>query len=215
MNNHRMERCAAAVHKKGAPLTGCWGFIDGTVRLVSRPIVGQEGIYNGHHHTHALKYQAVAMANGMIVSLAGPFVGHDHNMRILAESNLDGNLQAIGNGQATNMPINSVYIFGDMGYVISNKIIVPFEGLNLSASQKRFNLEMSRVRECVEWSYKDVLQYFGFMRDKYNLRTGVSPVGLYYSVACIMTNCHNIFYPNQTSQYFDIAPGTIDEYIKE
>ena len=83
------------------------------------------------------------MADGMIVALAEPFVGHDCNMHILAERKIVEKLEDLGNGNVVNMPTNSYYIFGDMGYVISNKVIVPFEGINLSASKKHFNVEMS------------------------------------------------------------------------
>ena len=31
------EAFAEAVHEKGAPLTWCWGFIDGTPRPIARP----------------------------------------------------------------------------------------------------------------------------------------------------------------------------------
>jgi hypothetical protein len=124
-------RCANAIHEKGSPLIGCWGFIDGTVRPVSRPVVGQEGIYNGHHRTHALKYQGVTSADGMIVSLAGPFFGRDHDMRMLNESNLLAlleNLDYIDN--------RDFYIYGDSGYVMSRFIQIPFEGLNLNPAKR-------------------------------------------------------------------------------
>lgn len=207
----RMVRCARSVFEKGAPLKGCWGFIDGTVRPVSRPIYDQEAIYNGHHRVHALKYQGVAMADGMIVSLAGPFVGRNHDMHMFHESKIVEHLNNLNyDGHA-----EALYIFGDMGYVSSNRVITPFEGLNLTRAQKKFNLEMSRCREVIEWSYKDVLQYFGFNRDKYNLKTGLSPVGMYYAVSVVLTNCHNCFYPNQTSQYFDCSPASIEEYLNQ
>ena len=32
-----LQNCADVIHAKGAPLQNCWGFIDGTVRSVSRP----------------------------------------------------------------------------------------------------------------------------------------------------------------------------------
>ena len=32
-----LERFAQAVHNVGAPLTNCWGFVDGTVRPICRP----------------------------------------------------------------------------------------------------------------------------------------------------------------------------------
>ena len=48
---------ADAIHAKGAPLTRCWGFVDGTPRPVSRPIRNQRIMYSGHKRTHCLKFQ--------------------------------------------------------------------------------------------------------------------------------------------------------------
>ena len=44
------EAFAEAVHEKGAPLTGCWGFIDGTPWPIARPVCG-------HKRTHCLTFQ--------------------------------------------------------------------------------------------------------------------------------------------------------------
>ena len=38
----QLQRSTDANHEKGAPLNNCWGFIDGTLRPVSRP----QGILN-------------------------------------------------------------------------------------------------------------------------------------------------------------------------
>ena len=51
------EAFAEAVHEKGAPLTGCWGFIDGTPRPIARPVRNQRIMYSGHKRTHCLKFQ--------------------------------------------------------------------------------------------------------------------------------------------------------------
>ena len=51
------ETFADAVYEKGAPLTGCWGFIDGTPRPIARPVRNQRIMYSGHKRTHCLKFQ--------------------------------------------------------------------------------------------------------------------------------------------------------------
>lgn len=67
-----LENYANAVYAKGAPLANCFGFIDGTVRPISRPGENQRVVYNGHKRVHALKYQSVALPNGLIGNLFGP-----------------------------------------------------------------------------------------------------------------------------------------------
>ena len=51
------EAFAEAVHEKGAALTGCWGFIDGTPRPIACPVCNQRIMFSGHKRTHCLKFQ--------------------------------------------------------------------------------------------------------------------------------------------------------------
>ena len=61
-----------AITAKGASLDNCFGFIDGTVRPISRPGEHQRILYNGHKRVHALKFQSVVLPNGLIGNLYGP-----------------------------------------------------------------------------------------------------------------------------------------------
>ena len=53
-----LERFPNAVFEKGAPLSNCIGFVDGTVRPVCRPGTNQRLLYNGHKKVHAIKFQS-------------------------------------------------------------------------------------------------------------------------------------------------------------
>ena len=63
---------AEAIHEKGAPLKNCFGFINGTVRPICRPQQHQRIVYNGHKRVHSLKFQCVALPNGIIAHIFGP-----------------------------------------------------------------------------------------------------------------------------------------------
>ena len=63
---------ADAIHQKGAALNNCWGFVDGTVRPICRPLQNQRIVYNGHKRVHALKFQSIVTPNGLIANLYGP-----------------------------------------------------------------------------------------------------------------------------------------------
>jgi hypothetical protein len=67
-----LEQYAEAIHNKGAPLQNCFGFIDGTVRPISRPRKNQCVVYNGHKRVHAIKFQSVVIPNGLIANMYGP-----------------------------------------------------------------------------------------------------------------------------------------------
>jgi len=67
-----LQEYADVIHAKGAPLRNCFGFIDGTVRPISRPGQHQRIVYNGHKRVHSLKFQSVALLNGLIGNMYGP-----------------------------------------------------------------------------------------------------------------------------------------------
>ena len=57
------EMFAAAIKEKGAPLSSCIGFVDGTVRPIARPIAHQRMVFNGHKRVHCLKFQVLIDAH--------------------------------------------------------------------------------------------------------------------------------------------------------
>ena len=67
-----LQEYANAIHRAGAALDNCFGFIDGTVLAISRPGKGQRLVYNGHKRVHALKFQSESLPNGIIANLFGP-----------------------------------------------------------------------------------------------------------------------------------------------
>ena len=67
-----LQEYADVIHAKGVPLENCFGFIDGTVRPIARPDQHQRIVYNGHKRVHSLKFQSVALPNGLIGNMFGP-----------------------------------------------------------------------------------------------------------------------------------------------
>ena len=59
LDHPKLESFAEAIHLKGAALRNCWGFIDGTVRPISRPGRLRRVVYNGHKKVHSIKFQSV------------------------------------------------------------------------------------------------------------------------------------------------------------
>ena len=51
------QQFASAIEAKGAPLSQCIGFIDGTVRPIARPTVNQRIMFSGHKRVHCVKFQ--------------------------------------------------------------------------------------------------------------------------------------------------------------
>ena len=67
-----LQTYSEVIHDKGAALDNCFGFVDGTVRPISKPGVNQRAVYNGHKRVHALKIQSLTLPNGLIGHLFGP-----------------------------------------------------------------------------------------------------------------------------------------------
>ena len=72
LNPGALQHYADAIYRKGAALDNCFGFINGTVRPISRPGERQRVVYNGHKRVHALKFQSLALPNGLIGNVYGP-----------------------------------------------------------------------------------------------------------------------------------------------
>lgn len=87
MNPEMLQIYANTISAKGAPLDMCFGFIDGTLVRICRPGKNQRMMYNGHKRVHAIKFQSVALPNGMIGNLYGPtgiyFHGRHHLSKVL------------------------------------------------------------------------------------------------------------------------------------
>ena len=76
-----LQRYSETISRKGS-LNNCFGFIDGTVRPISRPGNGQRIVHNGHKRVHGLKFQSIALLNGLKGNIFGP-VGKNLNMRLI------------------------------------------------------------------------------------------------------------------------------------
>ena len=67
-----LQQNADAIFDQGAALSNCFGFVDGTVRPICTPDENQRIVFNGHKRVHAIKFQSVALPNGLIGHLCGP-----------------------------------------------------------------------------------------------------------------------------------------------
>ena len=206
--NKLAEYCDV-IHQKGAPLDNCFGFIDGTVRGICRPQRNQQIVYNGHKRIHAIKFQSVALPNGMIGNLSGPYEGRRHDSTMLYESGLLQELQlhAVHHG-------NPLCVYGDPAYPLSVHLQAPFRGAHRTPEQNEFNEAMSAVRTSVEWLFGLVINYFKFVDFKRMQKIGLSPVGKLYIICSLMQNAHTCLYSNQISDFFGIDLPTLVEYFQ-
>ena len=216
-----------AVHSKGAALDNCWGFIDGTVRPVARPTCSQNVLFSGHKRVHCIKFQvwyytilhvdmnkisvspqSLVTPNGLIAHLFGPIEGKRHDAFMLGESGLAQKL--IRYNQASGLPY---VVYGDPAYGISRNILAPFRGAQLTIAEKDFNKSMSQVRISVEWTFGKISQYFTYVDLKQSNKILLQPVGKYYAVAALLTNCHTCVYGSLTTTFFNVTLPSLESYL--
>ena len=84
-----LQEYANVMHEKGAPLEKCFGFIDGAVIEICRPKpIYQHTVYNYHKRVHSIKFQSLALPNGLIANLSGLYERRRHYSTMLYESSL-------------------------------------------------------------------------------------------------------------------------------
>ena len=151
--------------------------------------------------------QSVVCPNGIIAHLYGPIAGRRHDAFMLYESRLLPKLEE----KFTAPQLFSLY--GDPAYPLRQHIITPYRGAALTRDQQLFNKEMSKVRVSVEWSFGKVLQYFAFLDFRKNLKVLLQPIGKYYVVGVILTNCHTCMYGCNSSNVFHLPPPNLHSYL--
>lgn len=196
----KLEEYALAIHNKGAPIRTVWGFIDGTVRAIARPVRHQRTCFNGWKRKHCLKYHAVVTPDGLISHFFGPVEGRRNDSYLLNESNLFRKLEQNAH-TADGTPLQ---LYGDPAYSVNRYLLSPFQGVRVNANQRAWNKEMSKVRIVVEWAFKEVVNLCSFIDYPRNQKHLLQPVGIQFRVAVILHNAHVILHHPQIAQYFDV-----------
>lgn len=126
---------------------------------------------------------------------------------MLADSGLLNDL-----GRFTFNPAGTpVCVYGDPAYPLRIHVQAPFRQAHLTPQMEAYNTAMSTVRTSVEWIFGDIINYFKFLDYKKNLKIGLSTVGKMYVVCAVLRNAITCLYGNQTSEYFELEPPTLEE----
>jgi DDE superfamily endonuclease len=215
---HRFDFYSKLIgNKAGLPNLPVWGFIDGTLRRTCRPTYFQQVAYSGHKRCHGIKFQSVVVPDGLIALLYGPIEGRRHDCFMLSESGL---LQELRNTMPEGSPIFALY--GDAAYPQSAYLFGGFPNAQPGSNEAQWNTKMSKVREAVEWLFKEVATQWAFLDVKNRMKIFKFPVAKYYIVAAFLTNLRTCCYGSQTGIYFGCPePGaepngerlTLAEYL--
>jgi hypothetical protein len=205
----RMEQYSTLISAKcGNACSNVWGFIDGTLRRMCRPKYHQKQAYSGHKRAHGLKYQSVMCPDGIIALMYGPAAGSRHDSFMLGESGL---LQQLRQLMPEHRTVYSLY--GDPAYPQSQYIYGGFHNPPTASQEAQWNTAMSKVREAVEWGFKEILMQWAFLEFKPNMKLFKIPIGQYYIVGALLANIRNCIYGGQVNAYFNTKPMSVQEYL--
>ena len=105
-------------------------------------------------------------------------------------------------------------VYGDPAYPLRIHLQAPYRQGRLTQQMEDYNKAMSEVRVSVEWLFGDIINSFKFLDNKKNLKIGLSSVGKMYIVCALLRNAITCLYGNQTSEFFDLEPPTLEEYFQ-
>lgn len=91
-------------------------------------------------------------------------------------------------------------IYGGSGYNQSWNMEATFQGANLTAAQKAFDMTIFRVGIYVEWVFKEKKMYFAEMDYKRKMKVNEPPVELLYLSVMLFCNFSNCIYLNQVAK---------------
>lgn len=164
-------------------------------------------MYNEHKRVHGLKFQSIALLNGLIGNIFGSVEGRKHDAGMLANS---GILNDVGNF-AFSPAGQPMCFYGDPAYSLWIHLQAPYSQGRLTQQMEDYN---KRVRVSVEWFFGDIINSFKFLDYKKNLKIGLSSVGKMYIACALLRNAVTCLYGNQTSEFFDLEPPTLEEYFQ-
>ena len=209
LSRENLKQFCQKIHSKGAPLDNCWGFIDGTLRPITRPNINQRIMYNGHKRVHGFKFQSITAPNGLIVNFFGSLEGSRHDSFLLAQSGVLPLLEQHSFGPAGEI----LCIYGDPAYPLSIHLQTGFRNA-VHLEEQQYNQRMSRVRVSVEWVFGDIIERFRFTDFKKMMKSGLSPVAKQYAVSALLTNARTCLHGSITSTFFDCQPPLLEEYFQ-
>src|SRR2546421_886718 len=216
-NLERLQAYARVIHEVGGPAT-VFGFVDGTLRGISRPggkDMDQKLFYSGYKKLHAVKYQGLATPDGLVSSIYGPVVGKTGDYKLWLESGLSEKLRTL----MGHLPAGErLLVYGDAAYKAGAYGLVGAKtapaGGELSSKEREYNKAMSSFRIVVENAFGIVSNKWRANGFTMGLRAGSSQVGSIYLVSVLLTNCLTcIRGGNQVSSYYSMEPPSLASYL--
>lgn len=180
-------------------------FTDGTQRQHNR---NRRSNFSGHRKIYCYGFLVTTAPDGMIADTAGAFAGRKNDHMKQNENNLSGRLIACQPG----FPI--VYNTSiDKGLHTQPRIVTMFNNLINTVAQNLSNDNWAAIRVTNENCLAIVATQWKFIDYRKVTNCSVHPLGIYYELAILLSNCLNTLDHNQVSVYFDLPPPTLEQFL--
>ena len=127
----QLDMYRVAIKEKSAPLKSSGCFVDGTLSPITRPIYGQEVVYNRYKRFHCFKYHGIIAPDGIITHLYGAVKECVPDSTAWIESGISEIIDTYA--YALNGAL--LQIHGDQAYEISDHLIPPFAAAAVTLKQ--------------------------------------------------------------------------------
>ena len=97
-------------------------------------------------------------------------------------------------------------MYGDSGYNLRLYLQVTYQGAEVPADERAFNLAMATGRITVEWLFKELKMYWTTMDYRRKLRVLQAPVDTLHIACMLLNNLRTCMYGNQISKYSIVYP---------
>ena len=186
-------------------------FWDATCHRVSRPRRNQKNLYNGAKKFHCYKTGSLYLPDGMHGYVPDLVPGRWNDNKQRSSCGIIVSLsQLLANAGQRYVVVT------DKGYGNVLGFWAMYHGRTaLTNRQEDVNRKISSVRVSIEWGFGDIYQTWGFIGCYRLQKSLLNPVGDYFHAATLMTNVRTCLYGNQTSDFFDCQPPTLEEYFAQ
>ena len=149
----------------------------------------------------------MALPNGLIGHLAGPFMAPANDNTVLAESGLMEAMAryAIKPGSSPDDPPEQCFfqIYGDLVYGVSPHILSPYACISdLSNNEHIWNMAMGGIQISVVHAFGRVLQDWPYLNAWWKHQILRNAIGTLYTIGVLLTNAHGCLQPNLTSEQY-------------
>ena len=123
--------------------------------------------------------------DGFIACLYGPVPAKTHDARLLHESQLVEQLQAVMPEDGTNQ----IYaLYDDLVYAQNAYVLGGFRNVATSSDEAAYNRLLSSVHITVEWGFAELVEHWKFLDFQSAMKIFQCPVAQYYINVAFLSN---------------------------